>query len=217
MEPGLTELTWNSMNILKYIDKSTHILENRMRSNFQVITHSSPPTNQSSKSNNHSTEIKSFLEEEFMTHSEPLKHKRSLTPEDENNIIKNNNAQCVLMSKVNNNSMVTGIHRNAYDKISMLTDSQSPKSYNYINKRSKRSISKSIIEADAQGRLELVHVITNPKLLNVFAQFLCVQFSIENLLFIIEIVQFKRYIRATQNDCSSILGEYFSIPEHEDL
>ena len=41
--------------------------------------------------------------------------------------------------------------------------------------------------------------------------------QIENLLFIIEIVQFKRYIKENENDCSSILGEYLSIPQHEDL
>merc|ERR1712060_474340 len=51
MKPGLNELTWNSMNILKYIEKSyssinrlwtliihiNDILENRIRSNFRFI------------------------------------------------------------------------------------------------------------------------------------------------------------------------------------
>eukprot|EP01084_Bolivina_argentea_P260402 439734_1 len=164
--------------------------------------HESPPTNQSSNTGtcNHSSEIKSFLEEEFMNcepNYERLK-KHSLTPE----------PQYVIMNKSNNNNSIVGVGGGA------MTDN-----YNYKEKRqrSKRSISKSIIEADAQGRLELAHVITNPKLLNVFAQFLCVEWNIEALLFIIEIVQFKRYIRENQNDCSSILGEYLSIPEHEDL
>ena len=103
------------------------------------------------------------------------------------------------------------------EKLSVLTDSHSPRSHRDWKARSKRSISRSIIEADAKGSLELAQVITNPKLLNVFAQFLCVEFSCENLLFIIEIVQFKRYIKENDNDCSSILGEYLSIPEHADL
>ena len=41
--------------------------------------------------------------------------------------------------------------------------------------------------------------------------------QIENLLFIIEIVQFKRYIQENEEECSSILGEYLSIPQHADL
>lgn len=97
--------------------------------------------------------------------------------------------------------------------LTALTVTESPT----IKKRSNRSISKSIILAEAQGRLELSHVLTNSKLLNVFAQFLCVEFNIENLLFIIEIVQFKRYIKENEEDCSSILGEYLSIPQHRDL
>ena len=62
--------------------------------------------------------------------------------------------------------------------VSAVTAMESPKSQRESKKRSNRSISKSIMEAEAQGRLELSHVLTNSKLLNVFAQFLCVEFNV---------------------------------------
>ena len=60
-------------------------------------------------------------------------------------------------------------------------------------------------------------MITNPKFLNLFAQLLCNEFNVENLLFIIEIVQFMRYIKENESDHSSVLGEFISIPQHQDL
>ena len=191
----------------------------------------SPPTTTNNEKSQQ--KIKSFLEEEFSNdpHYEPLKQ-HSLTPDDDHiddiisvkdinggfnhfNVKPSSNPNGSPSDQVNNKSMIGGAMTS--EKISVLTNSFSPRSGRDWKTRSKRSISKSIIEADAQGRLELAQVITNPKLLNVFAQFLCVEFNCENLLFIIEIVQFKRYIKENDNDCSSILGEYLSIPQHEDL
>ena len=111
-------------------------------------------------------------------------------------------------------------HDESGHKISGLTASMSSqRSHRFQDgkKRSQQSISKSIIEADAKGQLELSQVITNPKFLNLFAQFLCNEFNVENLLFIIEIVQFKRYIKENESDHSSVLGEFISIPQHQDL
>eukprot|EP01084_Bolivina_argentea_P056069 102672_1 len=153
--------------------------------------------------------IKLFLEEEFTSENAPLRPLlkpsfsagNSLTEETNPSylLISNKNTSTAISYTGNTGKSVTGAGSG------MIWDSFSPRSgggggnKKDRKKQSRRSFSKSVLKAEAQGRLELSHVITNSRLLNIFAQFLCSEFSSENLLFIIEIVQFKRCIKENEN------------------
>merc|ERR1712228_441749 len=170
-------------------------IQNRQSRVYQKIRQTNNKPLASSKNQTTSRQqISAFIEEEFSQNSFSNPHYEAFRDP--------------------NDSSLAGImiHDESGHGVSGLTASMSPSRY-----KDGKHKSQQIIEENAGEQLELSQVITNPVLLNVFAQFLCVEFSVENLLFIIEIVQFKRYIKENESDHSSVLGEFINIPQNQDL